>query len=81
MPSFKFLAYGRKQTDRHTHTHAQCSHASVGLAQAHPNNEINTKAATTIQLPYSFPVTCGTQMSSGVMLVVRALSFVHLISL
>ena len=26
-----------RQTDRHTHAHAQCSHASVGLAQAHPN--------------------------------------------
>ena len=26
-----------KQTDRHTHTRAQCSHASVGLAQARPN--------------------------------------------
>ena len=27
------------QTDRHIHTHArvQCSHASVGLAQARPN--------------------------------------------
>ena len=24
--------------DRHTHAHAQCSHASVGLAQARPNN-------------------------------------------
>ena len=23
--------------DTHTHTHTQCSHASVGLAQAHPN--------------------------------------------
>ena len=26
-----------KQTDRHTHARAQCSHASVGLAQARPN--------------------------------------------
>ena len=26
-----------KQTDRHTHTRAQCSHASVELAQARPN--------------------------------------------
>ena len=26
-----------RQTDRHTHAHAQCSHASVGLAQARPN--------------------------------------------
>ena len=26
-----------RQTDRHTHTRAQCSHASVGLAQARPN--------------------------------------------
>ena len=31
-----------RQTDRqtyiHTHARAQCSHASVGLAQARPNN-------------------------------------------
>jgi len=33
----KFSVYGHKQTDRHTHARAQCSHASVGLAQAHPN--------------------------------------------
>ena len=26
-----------KQASIDTHTHAQCSHASVGLAQAHPN--------------------------------------------
>ena len=26
-----------QQTNKHTHTHAQCSHASVGLAQARPN--------------------------------------------
>ena len=26
-----------RQTDIHTHAHAQCSHASVGLAQARPN--------------------------------------------
>ena len=25
-----------RQTDRHTHARAQCSHASVGLAQASP---------------------------------------------
>ena len=24
----------------HTHNFRQCSHSSVGLAQAHPNNEI-----------------------------------------
>ena len=29
----KFTVYGCKQTDRHTHAHAQCSPASVGLAQ------------------------------------------------
>ena len=34
----KFLVYGHKQTDIHTHARAQCSHASVGLAQARPNN-------------------------------------------
>ena len=26
-----------RQTDIHTHAYAQCSHASVGLAQARPN--------------------------------------------
>ena len=26
-----------RQTDIHTHARAQCSHSSVGLAQAHPN--------------------------------------------
>ena len=29
-----------RQTDRHTHARVQCSHASVGLAQARPNNRI-----------------------------------------
>ena len=33
----KFTVYGRKQTDRHTHNFRNCSHASVGLAQARPN--------------------------------------------
>ena len=28
-----------KPTNKHTHTRAQCSHASVGLAQARPNNK------------------------------------------
>ena len=28
-----------KPTDRHTHAHAQCSPASVGLAQARPNKQ------------------------------------------
>ena len=27
-----------KQASRHTHAHAQCTRASVGLAQARPNN-------------------------------------------
>ena len=35
----KFMVSGRsKQTNKHTHTRAQCSHASVGLAQARPNH-------------------------------------------
>ena len=35
----KFTVSGRsKQTNKHTHTSAQCSHASVGLTQARPNN-------------------------------------------
>ena len=33
----KFMVYGRK----HTHAHSQCSHASVGLAQARPNYFVN----------------------------------------
>ena len=36
--SIKILVYGHTQTDRQTYTCVlQCSHASVGLAQAHPN--------------------------------------------
>ena len=35
---FKFTVYGRKQASKHTHARAQCSHASVGLAQVRPNN-------------------------------------------
>ena len=31
-----------RQTYRHTHARAQCSHASVGLAQARPNNKMLT---------------------------------------
>jgi len=31
-----------KQTDRHTHARAQCNHASVGLTQARPNEEVVT---------------------------------------
>ena len=31
-----------RQRDRHTHAHAQWSHASVGLAQAHPNYSPNS---------------------------------------
>lgn len=27
-----------KQASKHTHTHAQCSHTSVGLVQARTNN-------------------------------------------
>ena len=42
VPSFpfvQFLVYGHTQTDRQTYTRVlQCSHASVGLAQARPNN-------------------------------------------
>ena len=39
----KFSVYGRKQTYIHTYIHtytrvSQCSHASVGLVQARPNN-------------------------------------------
>ena len=43
----KFTVSGRskqasKQASKHTHTCAQCSHASVGLAQARPNQVPNT---------------------------------------
>ena len=34
---FKFSVYGHKQASKQTYTPAQCSHASVGLAQACPN--------------------------------------------
>jgi len=35
---FGIWPHVRTQTDRHTYTHVlQCSHASVGLAQARPN--------------------------------------------
>ena len=37
-----------RQTDIHTHACAQCSHASVGLAQAHPNH------ASVVVLPLRF---------------------------
>ena len=37
MRSFKIYGKWSVQTNKHTHTHAQCSHASVGLAHAHPN--------------------------------------------
>ena len=33
----KFTVYGRKHGRSYTHTSAQCSPASVGLTQAHPN--------------------------------------------
>ena len=29
-----------RQTDRHTHSFRKCSHASVGLAQARPNDGV-----------------------------------------
>ena len=33
----KLTVYGHKQASRHTHNFRKCSHASAGLAQAHPN--------------------------------------------
>ena len=33
----KWSVQANKQASKHTHTHAQCSHASVGLTQARPN--------------------------------------------
>ena len=39
----KFAVYGRKQTDIHTYTRvSQCSHTSVGLTQARPNNILHS---------------------------------------
>ena len=38
---FKYSVYGLTQTDRLTYTRVlQCSHASVGLTQARPNNSL-----------------------------------------
>ena len=34
-----------KQTDRHTHARAQCSHASMGLAQARPKQCLCSQCA------------------------------------
>ena len=34
-----------KQASKHTHMRAQCSHASVGLAQARPNNVLSVLQA------------------------------------
>ena len=49
---FKFSVYGHKQASkqasRHTHAHAQYSHASMGLAQARPNK---------YSRPIKYPVT------------------------
>ena len=38
----RYLKYGKLsvQTSKHTHTHAQCSPASVGLIQACPNYNV-----------------------------------------
>ena len=33
----KWSVQTNQQTNKHTHMRAQCSHASVGLAQARPN--------------------------------------------
>ena len=47
---FKYLAYGHKQADIHTETHVlECSHASVGLAQAHPNQSLPEVDDHTVQ--------------------------------
>ena len=36
----KIMVYGSKQASKHTHACAQCSHASVGLAQARSNESL-----------------------------------------
>ena len=36
----KWSVQASKHTNKHTHAHAQCSRASVGLAQAHPNSSL-----------------------------------------
>ena len=38
-----------QQTNKHTHTHAQCGHASVGLAQARPNEHLGVWLCSYIQ--------------------------------
>ena len=35
----KWSVQANKQASKHAHTRAQCSHASVGLAQACPNHD------------------------------------------
>ena len=56
---FSIWPHTNRQTDRRTYTHVlQCSHTSVGLTQARPNDVIITSTATigyTTQLALSHP--------------------------
>ena len=43
--TYSFTVYDRKQASKQAHTHTctiSGSHVSVGLAQAHPNNHLNS---------------------------------------
>ena len=49
--TYSFTVYGRKQASKHTHARTQSgSHASVGLAQAHPNNCLNSNVHYIVSL-------------------------------
>ena len=53
---FKFPVYGHTQTYIHTYTcDSQCNHASVGLAQAHPNKLALTHGITTVWNAHTQP--------------------------
>ena len=47
-----------KQASKHTHTHAQCSPTSVGLAQARPNESHALQAGMSAQWVVRRTSTC-----------------------
>ena len=53
------MAAGSEQASKHTRARAQCSNASVGLAQARPNNFfVHSTHMGTFETPYyGFPHT------------------------
>ena len=71
----KWSVQTNQQTNKHTHTRAQCSHASVGLAQARPNEySIDDETATQIEVnlvsPYieSLPISRGSSRDIKVLI-------------